>query len=207
LLHRCLEEGSPYVDFKDRSEFSEGRGYWLEFCSGSAILEDTTLMQALIRKGVDITETDENGFNCLFMFMSRTNWPQTGKELEALRCLLAIFDDIHALDAMGNDVFAYVNEAQDWPERYKDPLSHIFDDGSYRQDLWYCALARSELDVCNSVQPCDRLARYTKLYTPKMYLALCHLDEWDTCDQDAFERQMQPVLQKYPLSEDEERIQ
>jgi hypothetical protein len=38
-------------------------------------------------------------------------------------------------------------------------------------------------------------------------VALCHLDEWDDVDKERFEGQLQPALHKYPLSEEEERIQ
>jgi hypothetical protein len=193
------------MDFRER--FDLGRGYWLNLCSGAALLDDLTLLQTFVDRGADATEVDDYAFNCLFVFMSRTKLPSTAQEYKALRRLLEIFKDIHALDAMGSDIFAYVNEVQDWPETYTDPLSHIVDCGSYKQDLWYCALAQSNLHDRHTVQPCNRLARYTESYTPKHYVALCHLDEWNTWDKERFERQIQPVLHKYPLSEEEQRIQ
>jgi hypothetical protein len=137
--------------------------------------------------------------------MSRAEEADDASEFKTLQCLLKIFHDIYALDAEGNDVFAYVNELRDWPERFqRTDLDH----GSYKQDLWYCALARNKLDVRYSVQPRKRLARYTQNYTPKNYYALCHLDDWDRSRDDAyFERQMQELLLEHPLSEEEERIQ
>lgn len=77
-------------------------------------------------------------------------------DLKFLRRLLAIFDEIYALDATGNDMFAYVNELRGWPDRHAADWGNNY--GSYRQDLWYCALARSKLDVRYNVQPCNRLA-------------------------------------------------
>jgi hypothetical protein len=148
------------MDFRER--FDLGRGYWLNLCSGAALLDDLTLLQTFVDRGADATEVDDYAFNCLFVFMSRTKLPSTAQEYKALRRLLEIFKDIHALDAMGSDIFAYVNEVQDWPETYTDPLSHIVDCGSYKQDLWYCALARSNLHDRHTVQPCNRLARYTE---------------------------------------------
>jgi len=137
--------------------------------------------------------------------MSRVYKPSNAGELKALQCLLTIFDNIGALDATGNDIFAYVNELRNWPMEYVAPdLDYC---GSYKQDLWYCVLARSKLDVRHNVQPCKRLARYTNYYTPKHYLALCHLDDWNWYDVAEFSRQIQPVLQKYPLSSEEEHIQ
>lgn len=46
-------------------------GYWLELCSGLAVLDDPSLLQTFKDKGVDVAETDEQGLNCLFVFMSR----------------------------------------------------------------------------------------------------------------------------------------
>jgi hypothetical protein len=137
--------------------------------------------------------------------MSRVNQPYTAEEYKALRSLLDIFDDIHALDAAGNDILAYVNKVHDWPIEYGQQDRPWY--GSYRQDLWYCALKRSKLDIRYNVQPCRRLAQYTRWYTPKHYLALCHLDHWNSFDEELFETQIQPVLQEHPLSEDEIRIQ
>lgn len=155
--------------------------------------------------GADVKETDKYGFNCLFVFMFRVEEADNVNEFKTLQCLLEIFHDIYALDAKGNDVFAYVNELRDWPTR--SSRSHT-DHGSYKQDLWYCALARSKLDVRYGVQPCKRLARYTKYYTPKNYSALCHLDDRDRWkDEAVFERQIQALLHEHPLSEEEERIQ
>jgi len=157
-----------------------------------------------VDRGVNIRETDGYGFNCLFAFMSRAKKPSTAKEFRAIQYLLSIFDDIYALDATGNDVFTYVNEHRDWPGSYTEPHNEC---GSYRQDLWYCALARSKLDIRHDVQPCNRLARYTEYYTPKHYLALCYLDDWIWWNEALFEKQIQPVLQKHPLSEHEELVQ
>lgn len=193
------------MDAQEKTDDNEGRGYWLEICMSPAVLHDPSLLQLFADKGSDITEVDEFGFNCLFVFMSRAHRPDTAQDYKALRCLLEIFKDIHALDATGNDIFAYVNQLIEWPRDYIQAKQ--YGSGSYRQDLWYCALKRSKLDIRHNVQPCRRLAQYTRWYTPKHYLALYHLDEWNQWDEEGFERQMQPVLQEHPLSEDEERIQ
>lgn len=203
-MYACLNNSSPYIDFQERSNAVAGRGYWIELCLGLVAREDPSLLQIFVDKGVNIRETDGYGFNCLFAFMSCARKPSTAKEFKALQYLLSIFDNIYALDATGNDVFTYANELREWPGSYTEP---IYECGSYRQDLWYCALARSKLDIRHGVQPCNRLARYTQYYTPKHYLALCHLDDWNWWNEALFEKQIQPVLQKHPLSEHDELIQ
>jgi hypothetical protein len=199
-----VKEGSPYLNFQERFDHNDGRGYWLELCLSNGILEDPSILQAFADKGADISEVDNFGFNCLFVFMSRVEEPGIAQEFKALQYLLEIFNDIHALDATGNDIFAYVNELRDWPKGYGSSWN---DCGSYRQDLWYCALKRSKLDIRHNVPPCNRLARYTRSYTPKHYLTLCHLEDWNSWEEELFERQIQKLLQEHPLSEDEERIQ
>lgn len=206
-LHACLKEGSPFIDFRERSECLRGLGYWLILCCEGAVPNGSSLSQTFVDKGVDIAEVDVHGFNCLFVFMSRANEPSNAQEFKALQHLLTVFHDIHALDKLGNTIFTYVNELRNWPG-LDGVLLH--DCGSYRQDLWYRALAVSELEVCRNVQPCMRLARYTKRYTPKHYAALCHLQDWDSWDwgkNETFEPQIQSVLREHPLSDDEECIQ
>jgi len=121
LVRACFKEGNPYVDFQERLKYRQGRGYWLELCWGDAILEDPYPLRTFADKGVNIAETDNYGFNCLFVFMARANNLDYAGELMALLCLLAIFDDIYALDATGNDIFAYINELRAWPAAYATP--------------------------------------------------------------------------------------
>lgn len=165
---------------------------------------DPTLIRTFAEKGANVAEVNEDGFNCLFLLICGASEPHRAREYKALRHFLAVFDDIYALDAKGNDIFTYVNKLQNWPGE----VFHRFPDtGSYRQDLWYTALRGSELDIRYGVQPCTRIARYTTRYTPKHYLALCHLDDWDSYDETGFEREIGRVLLEHPLSEDEQRIQ
>lgn len=173
FIHCILEEGSAYMDFSYKND--RGRGYWLDACHVLAQFKRPEILYQYIRAGADIAEVDRYGFNCLFVFMSNANRPRTVEEMRALSFLLTIFDDIYAHDARGNDVFAYVNEVKEWPR--KDNVLKLDAFGSYRQDLWYCALARSGLDVRYGIQSCNRLARYTVHYTPRHYQALCYLDD------------------------------
>lgn len=162
-------------------------------------------------QGADITEVDQYGFNCLFIFMSKARTTNLAGTYKALQCLLSMFDgmvdEIFARDALGNDLFAYVNELQDWPDGYNDPWDC---DGSYRQDLWYCALMRSKLDISYKIKPYTRIARYTFTYRPCHYLALRYLDDWDTTLKGVkFTEQICQIIEEHPmsLSEDEKAIE
>lgn len=129
-------------------------------------------------------------------------------EYNALRCLLGIFNDVFGQDAMGNDVFTYVNEACDWPDDYS---RREYPYGSYRQDLWYCALMRSKPEISHKIAPFTRVARYTSHYTPYHYVALRYLDDWydDHRNGVNFKREIEQILEIYPLalSEDEKETQ
>lgn len=151
----------------------------------------------MIDAGADTAEVDNFGWNCLFQCVVHACYPDSAKEFKALRCLLAVFDDIYATDIWGTDVFSYVNEEKSWI----DPQHQKF--GSYRQDLWYCALKRSGLDVRYDIAPCARIARYTLHYTPKHYLALCHLDSWN-CDD--FDGRVDHLLFLHAMTEEETQL-
>lgn len=138
-----LEESSAYIDFSNKNW--NGRSYFLDACSHLSHFDSPQILNQYVRAGADIAEVDHDGFNCLFVFVSRASTPQNARELEALLLLLTIFDDIFATDARGNDLFVYANEIQKWP--WKDYANNLRHDSSYTQDLWYCALARSGLDV------------------------------------------------------------
>lgn len=84
------------------------------------ILYHPELLQVAARRGADITETDERGHNCLFLFMSRVGEPRTALECKALQYLLSMFDDIFARDGLGNDIFTYANGLQEWPNHYEE---------------------------------------------------------------------------------------
>ena len=162
-------------------------------CKVSCLLNSDTF-QRLIDTGADTAEVDGLGWNCLFHCVAHASFPQSAKEFKALRSLLAVFDDIYATDIWGFDIFSYVNEENRWID------SQYQDFGSYRQDLWYCALKRSGLDVRFDIAPCVRIARYTPYYTPKHYLALCLLDSWNRDDLDG---QVDHLLPKCPTTEEE----
>ena len=165
-------------------------------CKDSGLLNPDTL-QRMIDAGADTAEVDDLGRNCLFQCVAYASIPNSAKEFRALRSLLAVFDDIYATDIWGIDIFSYVNEEKRWI----DPQYRDF--GSYRQDLWYCALKRSGLGARYDMAPCARIARYTPYYTPKHYLALCHLDSWN-CDD--FDGQVNHLLLLHPMTEEETQL-
>lgn len=186
-----FRESKAFIDLLAKQE--DGCTYWLLACRESRFL-DPDVLQRLIDTGADIAEVDNFGWNCLFQCVAFACFPGSAKEFKALRSLLAVFDDIRATDLLGIDIFSYVNEQEEWPILL-DP-----DDGSYGQDLWYCALKRSGLDARYDIAPCARIARYTSSYTPKHYLALCHLDFWNSDD---FDSQVDLLLLEYPMTEEE----
>jgi hypothetical protein len=162
-------------------------------CKASYLLNPDVL-QRLADTGADVAEVDNHGWNCLFQCVAYACNPVTAKDFKALLSLLVLFDDILATDIRGIDIFSYVNEEENWGS------DEIRDCGSYRQDLWYCALKRSGLDVRYDLAPCERIARYTRWYTPKHYLALCHLDFWTIND---LNDQVDHLLLEYPMTEEE----
>jgi hypothetical protein len=76
--------------------------------------------------------------------------------------------------------------------------------GSYRRDLWYCTLERAGIDVSSHLAQHPRVPSYQEVtfheYTPEHYHALKHLQSWDHSN---FRSQMDRLLQKIPLDEDE----
>ena len=151
----------------------------------------------MIDAGADIAEVDDVRWNCLFQCVAYAMFPDDAREFKALRCLLAVFDDIYTTDIWGIDIFSYVNGGKKWIDQTR------YDCGSYRQDLWYCALKRSGLDARYDIAPCARIARYTPYYTPKHYLALCHLDSWNIRE---FHSQVDHLLLDFPMTEEDTQL-
>lgn len=154
-------------------------------------------MHKLVNAGCDIAEKDDDGWNCLFHSVLSSDQPDASYEFERLQYLLSIFDDIYARDASGGTIFDHLGNYQ----QYK-----LY--GTYRRDLWYCALERAGIDVSSHLAqqprvPSYRIERtpiYSYRYTPEHYYALKHLRSWD---EDNFRSQMDRLLQEVPLDEDE----
>lgn len=144
--------------------------------------------------GCDVAETDDDGRNCLFHSVLGLEFrsPDFSYDFEQLVYLLSIFDDIHAKDAKGHTIFDHLKNKQD--DSY----------GSYRRDLWYCALERAGIDVSSHLVRHPRVPSYTMRswvrYTPEHYHALKHLQSWNYKNLRA---QMDRLLEEIPLDEDE----
>lgn len=179
-----------------RTKNEDGRSYWLIACKASWCIKPY-ILHRLVDEGANVAEVDGFGWNCLFQCVAWATAPDFANEFRALRNLLAVFDDIYATDHQGVDIFSYVNEEKEWAV----DITH--DCGSYRQDLWYCALKRSGLDARYDIAPCARIARYTPDYTPLHYLALSHLDFWTVDDPEV---QLDRLLLEHPMTEEEMQV-
>ena len=149
-----------------------------------------SILQICIDLGYDIAEKDVGGHNCLFVSVLNSFSCATSDGLERLQYLLSIFDDIYARDTDGCTIFDHVDDAR------FDPFGF----GSYRRDLWYCALKRASIDVSHRVANHPRKLIYDRWYTPEHYHALKHLHSWN---EDNFRSQMDRLLQEIPLDEEE----
>jgi hypothetical protein len=168
-----LREGSTFIHLRDLQE--NGRSLWLQSCRRQCSQHTPAMLQALIAAGVNVEETDRNGWNCLFQRVLGSVSPEHSYDLEALRFLLTVFDDLFARDTKGMSIFEIVNDERELLVR-SDGDDDSF--GSYRQDLWYCALYRSELQVHFDLPPPSRNPRFTLRYTSQHYRALMDLTHW-----------------------------
>jgi hypothetical protein len=192
-----FDEAVGFLDIKNYRY--EDRSLLLSTCRYAPNSSRSNL-QRLINAGCDIAEKDDNGWNCLFHGLYLVGEPDTSYELERLRYLLSIFDDIYATDTQGRTIFDLVDNSPD----------HVY--GSYQRDLWYCALERAGIDVSSHLVQHPRVSYYKTRkyseYTPEHYHALKHLKSWDRFN---FRSQMDRLLQEIPLDEDEalemERLQ
>lgn len=169
--------------------FLDVNSLWLDACGGSSL----SVLQRIIDAGCNVAEKDEkNGRNCLFHVIFGSMHPENSCDFEKLQYLLSIFDDIYARDAHGRTIFDCVKDFQGYAL------------GSYKRDLWYCALDRAGIDVSSQLVQYPRVSSYTMLdyagYTPEHYHALKHLGSWDESN---FRSQMDHLLQEIPLDEDE----
>jgi len=140
-------------------------------CSEAATLASPKILEILVQAGAMIAEVDENGWNCLFKCVVLSARPRHSNEFEALRYLLTIFKDIFARDVKGRSIFdIVVNDETGRDDCY----------GSYRQDLWYCALYRSGLAQRSNIPlPPPGSLKLDTYYRPALYRTLLYLDTWN----------------------------
>jgi hypothetical protein len=162
-----LREGSAFIDL---CRLQDGdTSIWRYACRDTCWIPTPKALQILIEAGVDVAEVDEGGNNCLFNCVLMAQQPSKSAELEALRFLLTVFDDIFARDSTGWSLFDYMVNRELASGKH----------GSYRRDLWYCALYRSKLCHRFSIPPPPLRIRFTSTYTICHYRALLYLDSWN----------------------------
>lgn len=146
-------------------------------CSTAGMLNSPDILRILVQAGADTTEADDEGWNCLFNCVIKSSRPSTSAEFEALRFLLTVYDNIFERDNQDCDIFEFVAGYQwcDW--------SHY---GSYRNDLWYCALYRSGLSLRYDIPPPPPRPLFDSSYTIEHYRALLYLDIWNFEDRHEF---------------------
>lgn len=116
-----------------------------------------------------VAEVDDDGWNCLFKCVGHSSCAEISNEFEALRYLLTMFEDIYARDWQGRTIFDVVADPTSLPiERL----------GSYRQDLWYCALFRSGLAQRFNIPLRPGRLIFDHGYRANHYRALLYLDTW-----------------------------
>lgn len=139
---------------------------WERACRNALFLPSPKVLEALVKAGSLIAEIDEYDWNCLFHCVQRSFFPNQSAEFAALRFLLTVFNDIFAQDRDGFTIFDHVSLANGQC-------------GSYRQDMWYCAIYRSGLDSRFGILPPLSPPTFTSDYTIGKYRAMLYLDTWD----------------------------
>lgn len=182
-----LTEGTGYFD-PTTFEYG-GVDLWL-FASGINGPSPILILQKLLDLGCKTSGVDPRGRNCLFRTILASRTPSGSRDFERLHFLLSVFGDIYAQDAKSRTIFDLV-----------DGEDHdTF--GSYRRDLWYCALERAAMDVSHHLSRHPRKSAYRSdglsSYTPEHHHALKHLQSWNESN---FRSQMDCLLRDIPLEE------
>lgn len=167
-FEQVLREGSAFFDV--RSFQIQGKSIWLHACSQARMLNSPKILQILVHAGANTAEICRYGWNCLFACILNSLEPSSSAEFEALQYLLTICDDIFARDDTGCSIFDHVDQ---------DPRFDM-SIGSYKQDLWYCAIYRSGLAQIFEIPPPTWTPIFTSRYTIQHYRALLYLDTWNT---------------------------
>lgn len=167
---QLLREGSAF--FNASSYQIDGVSLWLRACTMSGMLDSPKILQVLIEAGVKTTDVDSRGWNCLFRCVLGSRFPSCSAEFEALQYLLTVFDDIFACETAKPycDLF-------DWVHHFT--FHQPSELGSYKEDLWYCALYRSELALRVEIPPPLVPPVFNSRYTVQHYRALLYFDTWD----------------------------
>lgn len=174
-----LHYGSHFIDLHGFR--ASGLSLWLLACRRAQYLQTPMMLRSLLRAGADVTEVDDqDGRNCLFHCVIGQQVPGVENGFVALRFLLTVFDDIFAKDFHDTSIFDYLENLREWlmEENRWDGT------GSYKEDLWYCALYRSGLEDRHQILPPTHGPCFTSEYRPHHYRALMCLDSWELSSHD-----------------------
>lgn len=160
-------------------------------CSNVSHLGSPEILRLLVEAGSTVAEVDDHGWNCLFSCVEDSCSPRSSKEFEALRYLLTVFGDIFACDESGMDIFDLVDDSK---------RHQISPNGSYQEDLWYCALYRSGLALTLNIPKPPMPPVFSSRYNIQHYRALLYLDTWDSRNKVWFEKTL-PLLNSYIISQ------
>ena len=153
------------------------------------MLASPGILRLLVEAGSTVEEVDDHGWNCLFQWVSGSRTPWFSEDFEALQYLLTVFGDIFARDTTGMDIFDLVYD-----------FTHRQENGSYREDLWYCALYRSGLALTFNLPTPPMPPVFSSRYNIQHYRALLYLDTWHFWDRAWCEKTL-PLLNIYTISQ------
>lgn len=160
-------------------------------CSHVSHLGSPEILRLLVEAGSTVAEVDADGWNCLFECVFGSWNPRHSKEFEALQYLLTVFGDIFARDKTGKDIFDLVHDSRSRQQSRN---------GSYEEDLWYCALYRSGLALTLNIPKPPKPPLFSSKYNIQHYRALLYLDTWKFLDRVWCERTL-PSLDGYAISQ------
>ena len=139
-------------------------------CSAADMLSSPEILGLLGQAGADVYEVDDHRWNCLFKCVGTASNPWRSNEFEALRYLLTVFDNVFARDCRGRTIFDLLAGDSMYGQQSL---------GSYKQDLWYCALYRSQLPRRFTIPPPPPGPAFDSRYTIEHYRAMLYHESWD----------------------------
>jgi hypothetical protein len=188
-----LTEGRAFNDWHRVSE--DGKSLWTYvLLSIKGADSPISILSMLLDLGLgsEFAATDQHGWHSLFHYvLTFARRPDSEKEFEVIRALLAVIvidkDDVFAEDCDDLNIFervvkrpkrGWVNDNDNDNGVYRGFPGRWYEDspelqGSYQQDLWYCALLRSGRYSCSDL-PRISVPRFTSEYTPRHYRALLY---------------------------------
>lgn len=223
LLKTILVEGRAFIDWHHCPDDSRSL-WWQVLCwiygNDSPITTLSTVLD--LGLGSEFAVKDQYGWNSLFFFVLHAHPEQPGEILEVTQALLGVVNNVFAQDCDGLTLFEhtkfdtckqktpfadkyvdfedmYCRTSRYLPDVWYDYLPEI--QGSYQQDLWYCALLRSGRYSSCELPRLPPTPYFTIEYTPQHYRALLYLKSWDM-DADPSISEL-PLISQGPSSAEE----